>query len=133
MSESTAAPFSRTAGSVLIVDDDPELRHALHLLFDFEDFDVVDEAANGVEAVASALRHQPDFVILDYLMPRLDGEGTAELLRAVSPESRIVAFSAALASKPEWADAFLNKTHITDVAPLLQSLLETRAPARAIA
>jgi hypothetical protein len=57
-------------------------------------------------------------------MPRLDGEGTAELLRAVSPNSRIVAFSAALESRPRWADAFLNKSHIIDVAPLMQSLLE---------
>jgi chemotaxis response regulator CheB len=110
--------------SVLIVDDDPEMRHTLHLLFEFEEFDVVGEAENGVEAVGCALRLQPDFVILDYLMPRLDGEGTAELLRAVSPNSRIVAFSAALESRPRWADAFLNKSHIIDVAPLMQSLLE---------
>jgi DNA-binding NarL/FixJ family response regulator len=115
--------------TVLIVDDDSEVRHALRLLFEFEDFSVVGEAANGVEAVAQALTLQPDFVVLDYLMPRMNGDATAELLRALAPQTRIVAFSAALDSQPEWADAFLNKERISDVAPLLTRLLqvETRA------
>lgn len=119
----------RQEASVLIVDDDPELRHALCLLFEFEDFHVVGEAESGVEAVGLALKHQPDLVILDYRMPRLDGEGTAELLRAVSPQARIVAFSAVLSGKPPWADAYLNKSHITEVAPVLQALIRERAPA----
>lgn len=116
-------PDSPVAPTVILVDDDDDLRHVLRLVFEVEDFDVVGEAANGVEAVTLAMRHRPDFAILDYRMPRLDGEGTAEILRAVSPETRIVAFSAVLEQKPEWADAFLNKTHIADVIPLLDALL----------
>lgn len=111
------------SAKVLIVDDDEEVRHALRLLFEFEDFSVVGEAANGVEAVALARNEQPDLVVLDYLMPRLNGEATAELLRALLPQVRIVAFSAVLQEQPTWADAFLNKHRIADVAPLLTTLI----------
>ncbi|MGH2819392.1 MAG: response regulator transcription factor [Actinomycetota bacterium] len=110
--------------SVLIVDDDEDIRDALHLLFSLDGFDVVGEAADGLEAVRLAESHQPSFVILDYRMPLLNGEATAGLLRASSPGSRIVAFSAVLESKPEWADAYLNKERISDIAPLVERLVD---------
>ena len=109
--------------SVLIVDDEVEVRHVLRLLCETNELEVVGEAENGVEAVAIALREQPRFVILDYMMPRLDGAGTAELLRSVSPDSKIVAFSAMLEEQPAWADAFLNKERITELMPLLNSFI----------
>lgn len=108
---------------VLIVDDDEEIRHVLRLLCETHEMKVVGEAENGVQAVAIALREQPRFVILDYMLPRLDGEGTAELLRAVSPDAKIVAFSAILDSRPSWADAYLNKERVTELMPLLQSFI----------
>lgn len=109
--------------TVLIVDDDEEIRHVLRLLCESEGLEVVGEAGNGVEAVPLALKHQPDFVILDYMLPRLDGEGAAEILRTVTPDSRIVAFSAILEQQPPWADAFLNKERITELMPLLRSFI----------
>ncbi len=110
-------------GTVLIVDDDEEIRHALRLLCESEAMEVVGEAANGVEAVPIALNHQPDFVILDFMLPRLDGEGAAEILRAVTPETKIVAFSALLDSQPPWADAYLNKDRIAELMPLLRTFI----------
>ncbi len=112
-----------SGASVLIVDDDEEVRHVLRLVCETNGLHVVGEAANGVEAVTIALRERPHFVILDYMMPRLDGEGTAELLRTITPESKIVAFSAMLESQPPWADAFLNKERVAELAPLLQSFI----------
>ena len=109
--------------TVLIVDDDIEVRHVLRLLCEAEDFDVIGEASNGVEAVPLALKQQPDFVILDYKLPRLDGEGAAEILRSISPGSKIVAFSAVLEEQPAWADAYLNKERISDLMPLLQTFI----------
>ncbi len=109
--------------TVLIVDDDVEIRHVLRLLCEAEDMTVIGEAATGVEAVPLALHHQPDFVILDYRLPRLDGEGAAEILRAISPSSKIVAFSAILDRQPEWADAYLNKERISELMPLLHQLI----------
>jgi CheY-like chemotaxis protein len=122
--EATRVNRSQTqTATVLIVDDDEEIRHVLRLLFEGEGMEVVGEAANGVEAVTFALKHQPDFVILDYRLPRLDGEGASEILRAIAPTSRIVAFSALLDSKPPWADAFLNKDRISELMPLLRTFL----------
>lgn len=112
-----------TETSVLIVDDDEEIRHVLRLLCETNGLQVVGEAANGVEAVTIAMRERPHFVILDYMMPRLDGEGTAEILRTITPESKIVAFSAMLETQPRWADAFLNKERVGELAPLLQSFI----------
>ena len=110
--------------TVLIVDDDEEIRHVLRLLCETDGaLDVVGEADNGVVAIPLALKHQPDFVILDYRLPRLDGEGAAEILRAVTPSSKIVAFSAILAEQPPWADAFLNKERITELMPMLRSFV----------
>lgn len=108
---------------VLIVDDDEEIRHVLRLLCEGEGMEVVGEAASGVEAVPLALKHQPGTVILDYMLPRLDGEGSAEILRAIIPGAKIVAFSAILDQKPDWADAYLNKDRISELMPLLQSFI----------
>ena len=111
------------ATTVLIVDDDEEIRHVLRVLCESEGLNVVGEAANGVEAVPLALKHQPDVVILDYMLPRLDGAGAAEILRTITPQSKIVAFSAILEEQPEWADAYLNKERITELMPLLRSFI----------
>ncbi len=113
--------------TVLIVDDDEDIRDALRLLFTLEGFEVVGEAADGMEAVRIAERHQPAFVILDYRMPLLNGEATARLLRSSTPRSRIVAFSAVLEAKPYWADAYLNKDRISEIAPLVERLVAAAA------
>ena len=113
-------PDGRT---VLIADDDPDVRHVLRLLFEIEGYSVVGEAANGLETIALAERLKPDFVILDEVMPLMTGTAAATTLRAVSPTTRIVAFSGVLESKPTWADAYLNKERIGDISPLLATLV----------
>ena len=112
-----------TPSTVLVVDDDEDVRHALRLLFELDGFSVVGEAATGADGVALARRHQPEFVILDSVMPRLGGEATARVLRALAPAVKIVAFSAALDRRPAWADAFLNKDRIGEVAPLVTAMI----------
>lgn len=110
-------------GKVLVIDDDEENRHALRLLCEAEDLQVVGEAANGVEALPLVLRLQPDFVILDIMVPDLDGERTAEVLRGVAPQAKIVAFSVLLQEAPPWADAYLNKERISQLMPLLDTFI----------
>jgi CheY-like chemotaxis protein len=112
-------PARRT---VLIVDDDEEIRHVLRLLCEMEGF-AVSEASNGVEAVPMALHQQPAFIILDYRMPGRNGDVTAEMIRSIAPDSKIVAFSAVLDSKPAWSDSYLNKERISEIAPLLERLI----------
>lgn len=109
--------------TVLVVDDDADIRDVLRMLCEAEGYRVVGEAAHGAEALPLALRHRPDVVILDFLMPRMDGARTARILKAVSPESKIVAFSAVLEAEPDWCDSFLNKERIVEIAPLLERLI----------
>jgi CheY-like chemotaxis protein len=108
---------------VLVVVEDEENRHVLRLLCEAEELEVIGEAPNGIEAVPVALRLQPDFVILDIMMPELDGQRTAEVLRAVAPGAKIVAFSVLLERAPAWADAYLNKARISTLEPLLDSFI----------
>lgn len=108
---------------VLLVDDDEENRHALRLLFESEELEVVGEARGGIEAVALALRTEPDFVILDMTMPELSGRRTAPVLRVVSPGTKIVAFSRLLDEAPSWADAYLNRERISELMPPLDALI----------
>lgn len=116
-------PPTRAARTVLIVDDDEEVRHVLRLMCELEGFEVVGEASNGVEAVPMALNTQPAVVILDYLMPRRRGDVTATLLRSLVPGTKIVAFSAVLDAQPAWSDSYLNKERISEIAPVLHHLI----------
>lgn len=111
--------------SVLIVDDDEDVRDALRLLFELEDFEVVGEAPNGLDAIPMVLQRRPQVVVIDYLMPLMNGATLAQVVRGVSPDTKIVAFSAVLTSQPAWADAYLSKERINDIAPLITHLIPT--------
>jgi DNA-binding NarL/FixJ family response regulator len=111
---------------ILIVDDDPSVRQLLRIMLEIEDFDVVGEARDGIQAVPQAVELRPDFILLDQQMPHRDGPQTAQLLRDLLPEAQIIAFSAVLDEKPAWADAFLSKQNITDVASLVEALIGVR-------
>lgn len=118
--------------TVVIVDDDEDIRDALRLLFELEDFNVVAEAANGLDAIPLVLQHRPQVVVIDYLMPLMNGATLAQVVKGVSPETKIVAFSAVLQSKPAWADAYLSKERINDIAPVITALIpSTRSASQA--
>jgi DNA-binding NarL/FixJ family response regulator len=111
-----------THGRVLIVDDDQNVRNILQIVIEAEGYTVVGEAANGLEAVRMARGDRLDFIILDMLMPELNGDSTATVLKALCPGAQVVAFSAHLDKKPDWADAYLTKAHMNDLTTLLDSL-----------
>ncbi|MDQ3941112.1 MAG: response regulator [Actinomycetota bacterium] len=106
---------------VLIVDDSLEIRDLLTRLLEKDDFEIVGGAATTQEALDIATRHQPDFVLLDFLMPQMNGGQLAPLLREAAPAARIIAFSGFLADKPNWADDFLDKRKMAQVGSLLKS------------
>ncbi len=80
--------------SVLLVDDTEDLRMLLRLRMENrEGLTVVGEAADGVEAVERATELQPDLVVLDLGMPRMDGLEALPLIRAAVPGVRVIVLS----------------------------------------
>jgi two-component system response regulator MprA len=66
---------------ILVVDDEPAVRESLTSSLTFEGYDVA-EASDGVEALERVAEAEPDLVVLDVLMPRMDGLTTCRRLRA---------------------------------------------------
>ncbi|HTJ66046.1 MAG TPA: response regulator, partial [Actinospica sp.] len=66
---------------LLVVDDEPNIRELLSASLRFSGF-AVSAAADGRESLAAAAAHQPDLVILDVMLPDLDGFEVAARLRA---------------------------------------------------
>lgn len=80
-----------TATRVLIVDDHPVVRDGLRGIFaDEPGFEVVGEAANGHDAVIQAQALDPDVVLMDLRMPRMDGVTAIARLGEVGVRSRVL-------------------------------------------
>lgn len=76
---------------ILIVDDHAVVREGLRSFIQIKpDMEVVGEAADGIEAVEKALTLEPDVILLDIVMPRLDGVGTIEQLNQEGCTARIL-------------------------------------------
>lgn len=76
---------------VLIADDHAVVRKGLRTLMMSEpDIELIDEAIDGVEAVLKTRAHKPDVVLLDMLMPRLDGLGALQQIKQEHPDARIL-------------------------------------------
>lgn len=69
-----------TRQRILVVDDDEHIRKSLAQYLEMEDFDV-DVASSGPEALSRAGQQAPDLVLLDIMMPGMDGFEVVEKLR----------------------------------------------------
>ena len=79
--------------TVLIVDDDPKLLKMLQRTLAYEGFRVL-SATNGNEALTQIQAHRPDVVVLDWLMPGLDGIGVVEHLRTAGDKTLVLMLTA---------------------------------------
>ncbi|HJL20435.1 MAG TPA: response regulator [Sandaracinaceae bacterium LLY-WYZ-13_1] len=71
----------RRRGSILVIDDDPHLRGALARLLEHAGHEVR-EAADGPSAVEATKAHRPDLLLLDYMMPGMNGAMVLDVLRS---------------------------------------------------
>jgi CheY-like chemotaxis protein len=76
---------------VVFADDDEAMRTMVRTLLGLVDsVEIVGEAGNGEEAVTMVQRLEPDLVLLDVQMPKLDGPGAAQVIRALRPQTHVV-------------------------------------------
>jgi len=76
---------------LLIVDDHKVVRQGLRFLLQHEsDIEIVGEAADGEQAVAAVGQHVPTVVLLDLLMPKMDGLTALRAIKEISPSTQVI-------------------------------------------
>ncbi|WP_238625999.1 response regulator [Aggregatilinea lenta] len=79
---------------VMIVDDHTIVREGLATLLDvFPDLELVAEASNGLEAIRICGEHMPDVVLMDMLMPEMDGISATQEIRKQFPDVQVLALT----------------------------------------
>lgn len=90
---------------ILVVDDfEPWRRSIVSIIEEDPELQVIHEASDGLEAVQMCQELQPDLVVLDVGLPKLNGLEAARQVRIVSPDSKIL-FLSALASQDVMCEA----------------------------
>ena len=98
--------MTSTARILLVDDFNPWRRFVASLLRENPDWEIVSEASDGLEAVQKAEELQPDLVVLDIGLPKLNGIEAATSIRKVAPGSKIL---------------FLSENRFSDVAAAAMS------------
>jgi len=79
---------------ILVVDDHEVIRRSLTIfLRAFENFELVGEAANGREAVNLCAQTKPNVILMDMVMPEMDGVAATRAIRAQNPDIQVIALS----------------------------------------
>jgi NarL family two-component system response regulator LiaR len=107
--------FSRTI-RVLLADEHELVALSLEIAFTvFDDIKLIGRAANGLEAIEMVGRLGPDVVLMDLIMPIMDGFQATVIIRKRYPKVKVIALSASLlmedteAAMQAGAHAYLNK------------------------
>jgi DNA-binding NarL/FixJ family response regulator len=95
MREDASDPLPATAQSkkisVLLVDDHTVVRQGLRMFIEMQkDMEVIGEGSNGIEAVELSTRLKPDVILLDLLMPAMDGVNATRMIMEHDPHSRVL-------------------------------------------
>ncbi|NYI99319.1 two-component system response regulator MprA [Nocardioides thalensis] len=119
---------------VLVVDDDRAVRESLRRSLEFNGYDV-QLAADGAEALAGIGSLNPDVVVMDVMMPRLDGLEATRALRAAGNDVPVIVLTArdAVGDRVEGLDAgaddYLTKPFaLQELLARLRALLRRAAP-----
>ncbi len=118
--------------TILLADDHTIVRQGLRFLLEATTpFQVVGEAADGLEAIQATGRLQPDILILDIMMPGVNGLEVARQVRAASPATRVIILSmygteayVAEALQAGVSGFVLKKSSSSDLVRAIQRVLE---------
>ena len=94
----------RMSGRILVVDDEPDVRELFNITLKMAGF-VTATASDGVEAMTHIENDPPDLVLLDLMMPRMDGFGVLEKIRDLvpAPALRVLVATAKLLEEDDMA------------------------------
>lgn len=117
---------------ILLVDDNQDFRSFLRRLLEKDqDFSVVGEASDGLEAIDRVHALPPDIILMDLAMPRLNGLESTQAIKAERPETKVIIFTQyqedayRRAAAEYGADAFLPKTTgLADLLAIIRQLTE---------
>jgi DNA-binding response OmpR family regulator len=123
-------------GRILVVDDEDSVRQLFQIMLQHEGYDVL-LATNGAEALLTAHRETPDLIILDWMMPVMDGLSALRQLRSDPATSHIPILmltarqsdSDTHAALVEGADVYLTKPfEPQEVLSVISRLLPESSP-----
>lgn len=104
----------RTKPRILLVDDEPDTLQLIRKILQADGYDIL-QAQNGLEALEMVEAHQPDLILLDVVMPVMDGLAVLKELRKTDPITGVIMVSAlsseqlVVQSMLEGADDFVGK------------------------
>ncbi|MCB1667909.1 MAG: EAL domain-containing protein [Pseudomonadales bacterium] len=103
------------AYNLLIVDDDRSMRLALANVFDSETY-AIEQASNGIHAISICKRHMPDLILMDAMMPEIDGFVACQRIRELQGGADVpILMITALDNEESIVEAF--KSGATDYIP----------------
>ena len=115
---------------ILVVDDDSVSRQMLRdILERYADITIVGQASDGREAVALAVKYQPDVVLMDFNLPYLDGTEATHCIKSVCPRTAVICVTGDFspqkysAMRTAGAAAFVCKSHMLAIHDMIMYAL----------
>jgi DNA-binding NarL/FixJ family response regulator len=121
---------------ILIVDDHEAVRSGLRTLLSSSEWTISGEACDGLEAVEKTRSIQPDLVLMDISMPRMDGIAATRIIRLELPEVEVIMMSQTEPKLGERqardvaARGYVSKSELgLSLLPMIRSLVEEKQAA----
>jgi len=91
----TTSKITKQKTPTIVIADDHEIyRRGLRLFLEHEGMRVIESVATGSQAVDATIKHRPDILILDLVMPDLDGLAVLSIVKHIVPKTRVIILTA---------------------------------------